>query len=332
MEKLLLWKHPTTTYIVDDELPFMQGMELLLPDRRCYQFFTNPEQALESIKEVFHSRPKTPPWLQLGGECEAGHYQLDINIDKISKQLMNPRRFDQVSALVVDYNMPQMTGLDLCAQIKSRGTKKILLTGEADESIAADAFNKGLIDCYLKKDDPALSTKLLSTLAAAEVDYFAKQSGALKGALGIEPKGSALNDSAFLQYFAQVCDIQQISEYYLIEPSGSMLLVSKDGDTKHLFVRNQEEVEVPLNWKQAANAPAEILEGLADHTKMLAVRYSDDPSLKDRADWERQVVPTKRLASESPFYVSLVGGKQLNPKEISFYRSHQEKNGFVYKT
>lgn len=58
-----------------------------------------------------------------------------------------------VDAIVSDYNMPKMTGLDLLSRI--RGTHpdivRILLTARADVHLAVSALNDGIVHRFLLK-------------------------------------------------------------------------------------------------------------------------------------------------------------------------------------
>jgi signal transduction histidine kinase len=57
-------------------------------------------------------------------------------------------------AVVSDYDMPMMTGLDLLKQLKARGdpTPFIMLTGSGPEHVVIEAFNEGA-SFYLKKHE-----------------------------------------------------------------------------------------------------------------------------------------------------------------------------------
>ena len=81
------------------------------------------------------------------------------------------------SVLVVDYSMPQMNGVDLCEALRHLPCKKILFTGAADEKVAVDAFNRGLIDRYIKKSDDDALDRLESEIHGAAARIF-------RGALG----------------------------------------------------------------------------------------------------------------------------------------------------
>jgi two-component system response regulator FixJ len=52
-------------------------------------------------------------------------------------------RLDEVAGLILDHHMPQMSGLDLTAQLRSRGSRVpiLLITGSPSPMIAARAID-----------------------------------------------------------------------------------------------------------------------------------------------------------------------------------------------
>ena len=56
--------------------------------------------------------------------------------------------------------MPKMTGVEFCRAIRGLPVKTILLTGKASLETAISAFNEGVIDCFLQKQDSNVSTAL----------------------------------------------------------------------------------------------------------------------------------------------------------------------------
>ncbi|MBR7559510.1 hypothetical protein KC218_23465, partial [Mycobacterium tuberculosis] len=56
-------------------------------------------------------------------------------------------------------------------------------TGMADENIAVQGFNDGLIDRYIKKDNPARAERLSAEIEALQVRYFSNLSSTLRDLL-----------------------------------------------------------------------------------------------------------------------------------------------------
>ena len=60
-----------------------------------------------------------------------------------------------ISAVLVDNEMPGMSGLEFCDRIRDRKIRRGLLTAMADDKKAVAAFNKGQIHRYIAKQATA---------------------------------------------------------------------------------------------------------------------------------------------------------------------------------
>ena len=106
--------------------------------------------------------------------------EVDPDIDRVYRQIHDINRFLQPGVIVVDYSMPQMDGLEFCQALQDLPCKTILLTGTADESIAVQGFNHGLIDRYVKKHDSNMVERLDQEIEAMQQAYFATLSRTLR--------------------------------------------------------------------------------------------------------------------------------------------------------
>jgi two-component system response regulator AtoC len=108
-------------------------------------------------------------------------------------------------AVVLDFNLPGMNGLQVLAKIRERDrdTKVILVTGHGNVQVAVDAMKGGAND-YLSKPVVLTELKLLLENALGEeraqtrLDYYQKreaEGGSLEGILGTSPAINALKDS-----------------------------------------------------------------------------------------------------------------------------------------
>lgn len=62
-------------------------------------------------------------------------------------------QYERCNVLVLDYQMPGMNGMEFLQQVTQLPAQRILLTGQADEKIACDMFNEGLIQQFVPKGD-----------------------------------------------------------------------------------------------------------------------------------------------------------------------------------
>ena len=62
--------------------------------------------------------------------------------------------------LLVDFAMPAMTGLEVLANLPDWMGCRVMLTGQADEHLAVNAFNSGYIDQFVPKQSPDVGMQI----------------------------------------------------------------------------------------------------------------------------------------------------------------------------
>ncbi len=260
---------PTTILLIDDNREFLETLHVNLNQNNimCY-LFSDPYEALKEINASGEDLPIMDKITEFSDFSGVSVTEKKMDFSKILDFLNSSTRFEKVSTIVVDYSMPGMNGLELCNAIQNPSIQKILLTGEADERIAVEAFNAGLIQAYIKKTTENCSDKLLEVIKESQMKYLCKNE-----ATSVDRRGnSPLKDPIFLKYFKGVLEQMDIAEYYPITSRFDFLLITKTGDLHILWVQDEEEaysyyyeiqdfdeIEFPPNLKQ----------DMKEHKKML---------------------------------------------------------------
>jgi len=93
---------------------------------------------------------------------DSGGYQVDTTENGASA-LVKLEDLPEISLVISDMNMPEMSGLELIEAIRQRGSDVpiIILTGNSEISVAISALNKGAND-YLMKDENIHETITIS--------------------------------------------------------------------------------------------------------------------------------------------------------------------------
>jgi FixJ family two-component response regulator len=81
----------------------------------------------------------------LGGLLETMGYQFETY--RSGPDFLARAQMDQLACLIVDQNMPQMTGLDMIAQLSQRGINipALLITGVHDPEVERRAVSLGVM-------------------------------------------------------------------------------------------------------------------------------------------------------------------------------------------
>ena len=170
----------------------------------------------------------------------------------------NPLRFEQASVIVVDYSMPDINGVDFCKRLKSPDICKILLTGQAEEKVAIQAFNEGIIDVYIRKQQPNVLRDLQSAISRLQCEYFRRKAVVL---LQLMTAGSYqfLEDPAFVDFFERTCAGLNIVEHYIQTSPVGVMLVDAQGKTYMLIVHTMESLRSEWEIAQSLGASATAL-------------------------------------------------------------------------
>lgn len=250
MKVVLPYFYPTMTVFVDDNPRTLRHLvKALKLENLPLETFSFPQEALTFLNQDTFRKEFVDELSRSEEDMEGD--SLTFTPRNLIQGLTCPKRYQQVSVLVVDYEMPGMRGLELCARLKNPALKKILLTGVADETVAIEAFNTGLIHQYIRKHDPDFLTKLKEAISKAQQDYFRELFHIPLEALRQRPESTALIDPAFITFFNELVKKHKIQEYYLMEGTGSFVMVGPDKKVFSLLTLEERHIEAFLDSQSA---------------------------------------------------------------------------------
>jgi CheY-like chemotaxis protein len=253
---------PTTVMFVDDNAAFLMNLSLQLEGNIAYKLFSSPINALIEVNSA--TRTTTPASELFSRHTDSDDLSfsrqlIDLNLDDIHRFIHDGRRFEEVSVIVVDYAMPEMSGLEFLKNLKNPNIKRVLLTGIADEKIAVKAFNEGLIDRFIMKNDKSALTSLNYLIVELQNQYFEQAGKILNDALAIGAQ-RFLHDAAFAKTFNTLCRENKIVEYYLCNNPDGMLLLDAEGRMTRLVVYTDTDLLAQIEIAQEQNAPQAMLD------------------------------------------------------------------------
>lgn len=319
---------PSTTIFIDDNRDFLLNFVLQLDEWLAYRVFDSPFDALESIQKKYRERDL------LVERCYNSHKEFrkfpatdeQSSLPAMHTDLYNPRRFCDVSVIVVDYAMPGMNGLEFCRQIADTNIKKILLTGKADEGLAMNALNEGLIHRYIHKSDPDVAELITKSISELQWQFFQDISDDLIRLLSLNSP-TCLSDKGFVDFFKTFCHEKGVVEFYLLDNSGSFLLLDVDANVSFLMVKNDEQVRAFYDLACAHGVSQKILEQLVCGEKISAMNYSKTSDIIWKDISANLVTAMPVIADEKYFYSHVQGlhSFAVRQDDLFSYHSHLQE-------
>ncbi len=309
---------PTTIVFIDDSMSYLEGMLSIMNLQHAIpKLFSNPVEAVKFINQ--HPSILQRSFLAPMDESQNDHAGLDIDIRNFHQKILKhgDRRFHEVTVVVCDYAMPQKNGLQVLQEIKNRELKTIMLTGEADETLATEAFNRGLIDYFMRKEAENFSETLNKVVFSLQKDYIVREAGLIVDniILGKLPKSCALADPAFVELFSHVKKKHQIVEFYLLDEHGSYLLLDQKGQPYFLAILDAVALDAYTQYAMDQQAPAAFIERL-NTKKFIPFFYSEEDLETPPNEWDSYLHPAEVLQGQQTYYYSIIPPKYIHQPKL----------------
>lgn len=154
-----LYGRPDGVVFLDDDPDYLEMLAQVMPSSWPLQCFTSPHACIQTLQaqqalrqnDLWRQQEVINRWRQGASLIrETLHYWRDDPLG----------RYATVGVCVVDYAMPAMDGLQVLSALQGWTGTRILLTGRADEQLAVQAFNQGLIEQFIPKQSRDMRTRL----------------------------------------------------------------------------------------------------------------------------------------------------------------------------
>ncbi|MFD2366464.1 response regulator [Pseudoduganella sp. GCM10020061] len=300
---LPVYQHPGLTVLVDDSDSFLRSLSFQLDPTLASEAFHDTRAALAWLRG--HSPARERIGAVASGPDGASRWQEGSgapDIERLHATCYDGDRFATPTVLVVDYSMPQMNGLDFCKEIASLPCKKILFTGAADEKIAVEAFNRGLIDRFIKKSDDDALERLEQDIQELQRDYFVQQSAPLRELLALNGYGF-ISDRVFADLVRDISGPLGIVEHYLFPNPAGLLMFDAAGKASLLVVETDASMQAHVEVARDNKAPASLL--AAVHARHLLPFFHDGDGMYSASvgeNWQRYCRPAQTCAGAERYY------------------------------
>ena len=323
MNKQLSFYHPTTAVFVDDKPEFLTALQFRLPASLPKEKFSNPLEALDVIqKKAITPRNKLDHIVNLEELSEefdnrtAQDTYVSFCLNKLSEISCDSHRFYVQSVVIVDYTMPDIDGISFCKKLKEYSIKKIMLTSNTDHTMATQAFNDGIIDCFLNKNDPDLINKLAHKIDKLQKSYFSSLMENRLGAI-LQNIVPIFTNDTMSKFHEKIMNEFNAVEFYILDKWGSTLFITYEGIPITLVISSTDNIE---SYAQIAKDQDEINIANALFKKEKLIYFpSDFDIFKPASEWNSFLFDANKFPESSELYYAInrnQASQRLNSNQI----------------
>lgn len=326
---LPLFEFPTKVVLVDDNIDFVKNLQMLFsPKGTEFIVFSHPHEALEYLQKRTYCT-FAEDHLNLKNNHEIFNKNINrmfskninINLCSLYQQIYNPKRFDEVSLVVIDYNMPEMSGQEFCQRISNLPVQKMLLTGEASYEKAVEMFNGKLINSFVKKGEDFQI--LFQNIKDLQNKYFQNITKSTLFALQPPNGNSIFSDIEFIDFFNLLCKEYNFIEHYVVDENGSHLLADASGKTKLLIVKTEENMQTLCDLAESdLESTKDIFDTLQERKKIVFFQEEED-LLRPINTWS--LYDAISLNYKETYYYALIdidSNFNLDRNKITWFKHH----------
>jgi CheY-like chemotaxis protein len=312
MRKLpLFYFSPTICWVDDNQLFLDAANSLFKEDYNCLTFVKPADaiQFLTSYQSPYSKINFTREFTESDMFDTHNHLPVDINISEITQLANNASIRNEIAILVIDNNMPEINGIDICHNLKDSTYKKILLTGETGPIEVIDAFNHGIIDKFIAKDK-SVTEKLQKNISELSYQYFYDITKNLLSHLEAS-RPSPLSDQAFIEFFHAWCESNQIKEFYLINRHGSFLAKDANGASTYFIVMGEQAKNEFLHLNDdALDKAGDLLNQVSRGESIPFFGVGKESWEFSHDDWDKYFYPAKVIHGKEKYYWTTISKEE----------------------
>ena len=299
---------PTTVTFVDDSATFLSNLCLQLDPQLAFRLFSSPGEALEYVNSRPRPGPSDEPLFARFRDRtdeDVAHQVIALSVNTVRKQVHNAQRFLATSVVVVDYDMPGMNGLEFCRRMTDPAVRKIMLTGKADEHIAVQSFNEGIIHRFIRKQDASAVATLNRTVRDLQNAYFDNVCQSILDTLA-DSEYAFLRDEALAARVAELSSSLGIVEHYLSYCPSGLLMLDSAGSAYLLIVHTNESLQGLREIAIEQGAAAGFLNALDSRRSLPYFWQTDGHYPADCVAWESYMHPATQFSGRQDYVYAIV--------------------------
>lgn len=310
----------TKLLILDDNKDFIEGVQFALSSKNKSIGITNINAARDIIFE-------NKNWVNklLGNgvsrafDTDSTKFAVEMDISSLHKVIYDPNRFNHIAILIIDYDMPDMNGLNFIRSLGNHRLKIIMLTGKAGQDTVIKAFNDNEIHRYVSKGEPDYLQIISKYVGELENEFFIDFSKFLLDSLKSETE--IFDTSPFQNIFHQVVQENNIVEYYLLDESGSFLLLDATAENQiWLLVKSKNDMRLFYELAvEDPDTPAYVIKKLKNQEAFTHFKTEEESHFGAKY-WN--LIDCKPLDEKKEFYYAILKNDddfKIDLEEIKSY-------------
>lgn len=305
MKTLPLFYYPSTWLYIDDDKTLLKSMMFVFQEHNYTKLFQSPLSCVDFLNTYQSPLSKHIFLKSITDDENYGvlqHTPINFDITMIAKLANDPHRHNEVTAMIIDYNMPEMDGFELAQNCNHLPIQKLLLTGKAKPEQGIVGFNNNLIHRFIKKNEIEWEEKLIANLKELTLQFFREKTTSLLSYLETENK-LPLSDKIFIDFFEKYCEQHNIREYYLINKQGSFLCLDNKGHRSYFVLQTDQGIDTWLASHSAdKELPKEKLDLVRERKKIPFFGQGKEAWQIDPSEWPKYLYTPNVLDGRERYF------------------------------
>jgi response regulator RpfG family c-di-GMP phosphodiesterase len=235
---------------------------------------------------------------------------IKIDLSKIYARAFSRSAPRDISVVVIDYHMPDISGEQVASAIIDNNIKKLMLTGQPNDQKAIQLLNDGFIDNYAEKKVINNVDHISTKIAKLQRQYFNSLCAPIKES--IKKQCGIIYNNRYNEILERHIEQLNIVQHYLITNQGSRLLINQQGEQYWFIVATEEDFKGWAETAQYADAREAVQHRLASRTHLLFL-FSDTEQEQPPSQWSNYLHEAKSfsIGKENLYYALVKKTKKI---------------------
>lgn len=317
---LSLFHRPGSVLFLDDDTEYLEMLGMVLPGHWQVELFSRPAAfARRMAGEPARWEADAASQLHMIERWRQGQPLLP----QVLRYWANhPQRHQLGKTCVIDYAMPGTNGLEVLETLIDWPGSRVLLTGQADEQVAVQAFNHGLIDQFVPKQAPDITRLLMGALRKLGRAAHPRVNTLWRATL--RPAQQSILQIPAVSQALQAYTERHWVEYVVLDQPFGLLGMDVEGRCHWLQLEPMSSLDELAELVGSAGLGLEMVRAVATGQRLAAIELHQQLGLRGPV----RTAPTFAMGQDGTLTAALFTlGREDLPAPIYPYRHFLESQG-----